>query len=507
MSIESIRWKITQAVRRGLLGTKPNGFVRQLYGTVRTLPLVNAIWRRLDQGGTSNGLDASCYARMGGVFSTNSLSTTQFDAPAADPTSQAFFTDLIQRIRACEPALQAVPGRIVLINNGLSAGGAERQIKYTLIGLARQGKDIRFLGEYLGIAAGLDFHLPPVQKAGVEARAPGQLKRPFKQTYATISRPVADALCKLPSGMVIEILAMVDELRAIRPAVVHLWQDETSIKHAISALVAGVPRIIVSGRNLNPTYFSFHQPYMHGAYRALIAAGAVTLSNNSHAGARSYGEWLGIDAGKIQVVHNGVDTSLWPVPSAAESRAWRMDNKIASEDTLVLGAFRLSPEKRPILWLQVAAAAVARRPDLVFALAGDGPMRPQVEAEIARLSLQAHVRLLGEIPHVATPMSAADGMMLLSAQEGLPNVLLEAQWYGLPCFVTDAGGVREAISDGVTGIVSGENDPEILATLLLQMLSDPSLQNTARSEGPALLRARFGMQRMLDETWKLYAVD
>lgn len=505
MSLESIRWKVTQAVRRGLLGTKPNGFARRIYDAARKLPLVHGLWRRLDKDGTNNWLDTNNYVRAGGIFASDPPAS--FEALPTDATSEAFFSNLIQRIRTYEPPLQAAQGRIVLINNGLSAGGAERQIKYTLTGLAARKKDIRFLGEYLGIAAGLDFHLASVLKAGVDARAPRILKRPLRQTYAAVSRPVADALCKLPPGMTMEVLAMVDELRAIRPSVVHLWQDETSIKHAISALIAGVPRIVLSGRNLNPTYFSFHQPLMHGAYRALVEADAAVLSNNSHAGAASYGEWLGIDAAKIQVVHNGVDTSHWPAPSPADAAAWRASRKIEATDTLVLGAFRLSPEKRPLLWLQVAAAVIATRPDIKFAIAGDGPMRPQVEAEIERLSLQSHVLLLGEIPQVALPMAAADAMMLLSAQEGLPNVLLEAQWYGLPCLITDAGGAREAISDGVTGVVSYEDTPAALASLLLKMLNDQLLRVSARAEGPSLLQNRFGMKRMLDETWQLYAID
>jgi len=507
MSLESIRWKVTQAVRRGLLGTKPNGFARRLYGAARKFPLVHSLWRFLDKDGTSDWLDTNNYARVGGIFASGFAPTTSFEPLPADATSEAFFANFIQRVRWCEPPLEAIPGRIVLINNGLSAGGAERQIKYTLTGLAARGKDVRFLGEYLGVAAGLDFHLASVLKAGVEARAPQLLKRPLKQTYAAVSRPVADALCKLPSGMTIEVLAMVDELRAIRPSVVHLWQDETSIKHALSAIIAGVPRIVLSGRNLNPTYFSFHQPLMRGTYRALFEADAVVLSNNSHAGAASYAEWLGLDAAKIQVVHNGVDTSHWPAPSPDDAAAWRTSKKIGLQDTLVFGAFRLSPEKRPLLWLQVAAAAVAKRPDLKFVIAGEGPMRAQVEEEIDRLALQSHVVLLGEIPHVALPMTAANAMMLLSAQEGLPNVLLEAQWYGLPCLVTDAGGAREAINDGVTGIVSNDDTPERLVALLLQMLGDQPLRTAARTEGPNVVQTRFGMERMLDETWKLYAID
>ncbi len=68
MSSDSIRWKITRAVRRSLLASKPNGLVRSLYKNARSLPFVRSLWRSIDQGGAGNLLDTAAYAKLGGLF-------------------------------------------------------------------------------------------------------------------------------------------------------------------------------------------------------------------------------------------------------------------------------------------------------------------------------------------------------------------------------------------------------------------------------------------------------
>lgn len=501
MGLQSLRWRTIQAVQRRLLASGPDGRLQQAYRALRTAPPVRLAWRLL-RGGSSSWLDMATYVAVGGVFA-NGPGTPDLSPSFDDPK---FFETLLDRAERSEARYEPSAGRIVLINNGLAAGGAERQIVYTLQGLRDRGADVHFLGEYLGRAPGLDFHLDTVLAAGVEARAP-RLRGggPLKQMYAQVTRDVAACLAQAPADMGLEILAMVEELRALRPAVVHLWQDETSVKHGLSAVIAGVPRIVLSGRNLHPEHFAYHRPYMRSGYRALSQSSRIVLSNNSCAGAGSYADWLGLDRSRIAVVHNGLDVGAWRRRSAGEVAAWRAEQKLVPGEALVLGVFRLSHEKQPLLWLEIAAAARARAPRLRFRLIGDGPMRQAVDERIRERGLAESVIRLGEIRDVGAALAASDVVMLASAQEGLPNVLLEAQWHGRPCLTTDAGGAREAIREGVTGRVLATDDPRRLAEALLQMVSDESLAATARREGPRLIERDFGLARMLNATRGLYA--
>jgi glycosyltransferase involved in cell wall biosynthesis len=468
---------------------------------------VRLAWRLLAHGDAAGWRDTARYAAAGGNFAPGREGRATLAPLAAGFDDCDFFDLLLQRIEMCEPWFEPVAGRVVLVNNGLSAGGAERQVLYTLTGLARRGRDVRFLGEYLGAAPGQDFHLAALREAGVEARAPRRLRRPMRQAYASITREVAEGLSRFAPETVLEILEMVDELRDARPAVVHLWQDDTAIKHAVAALIAGVPRIVLSGRNLNPVHFAYYRRHMRAAYLALAGNPRVVLSNNSEAGAASYAEWLGLAPGTIKVIHNGLDPQAWPARTADEAASWRAAHSVAANAPVVIGVFRLSEEKRPLLWLEVARLASARAPLTRFLLVGDGPMRGAVDARIGELGLETTVRRLGEVADVGLALAASDVFMLTSAQEGLPNALLEAQQFGLRCLVTDAGGAREAILDGVTGQLAKSDDPQALADNLLRLLEDTGLEASAWAQGPVFIQRAFGLERMLEETQALYRGD
>lgn len=492
-----MRTHIALAVRRALLAAGPDSALLAAYRSLRSLPFIRLGWRLVDP--TAADLGVAAYEKKGGAFAS---SAPRAAGPSPELYQPGYFAHLLQAIEQAAPRYEPVERRVVLVNNGLSAGGAERQIVYTLTGLKQRGWDARFVGEYLHAAHGLAFHLDGLRDAGVKADALPPLKPPLSQMYRSVTREVADALSRLPPTMVFEILAMADHLRIERPQVLHLWQDETSIKHAISGLIAGTPRIVLSGRNLNPTHFAYHREYMKAGYQALAGHRRVTLSNNSQAGADSYADWLGIDSARIRVVRNGVDTARWTPRSDADRRAWRQAHGLDADSRVVVGVFRLADEKRPLLWLD--AVAQARGPKDAFVLIGDGPLRRQVDDHIAARGLRDCVLRLGEVADVASALAAADAFMLTSAQEGLPNVLLEAQWYGLPCLTTNAGGAAEAVLDGVTGVVADTDDARILGAALVKLLADPGLADAAREQGPAFVGRSFGLDRMLDETERLY---
>jgi len=497
-----LRQRITGFVRLALYRSDGDHPLRRAYGMVRSIPGVRQIWRLVDTGAVSFPKSIEDYVERGGVFGPG-LGPRRELPPIVDFDDPTFFANLFARIEACEPPPEGHDDTIVLVNNGLSAGGAERQIVNTLMGLKKRSIPAAFIGEYL-TAPGLDFHLSTVTAAGVDAQALRLYTQPGAQMFEGVSRPVAEQLMRIPEVMLFEILDMVRMFKAMRPAVVHLWQDETSIRHTISALIAGVLHIVVSGRNLNPTHFSYYRPYQGAAYLAMRNKPRVVFSNNSHAGARNYADWLGIDASTIHVVHNGLDFSSWPAFDECERQNVRETLGISPGAPFVLGIFRLSEEKQPLLWIETAAEALKLRPDLHFAIAGEGHMRDAVEAQIAKLGLGARIKLLGEQKNVSSLYMASDAFMLVSAQEGLPNVLLEAQWYGRPVLTTRAGGAPEAVDPDVTGRISDAESASGLASVLLGILGDETLYKNAITAGPAFVKRAFGVDRMVDETLRLY---
>jgi glycosyltransferase involved in cell wall biosynthesis len=131
-------------------------------------------------------------------------------------------------------------------------------------------------------------------------------------------------------------------------------------------------------------------------------------------------------------------------------------------------------------------------------------MRAGMERVIRSNKLEARVHLPGARAEVAAPLSAFDLFLLTSKFEGTPNVVLEAQWLGVPIVATDSGGTREAVEEGVTGWICDSADPGRIAKRVVSLFHDDiTMQNAARL-GPSFIERRFGMQRMIEETLRVY---
>ncbi len=508
MKLSSFRWRISDAVQRLMLTTDDRHPVRLAYNTVRMFPPVKALWRWVS-GDNDRWRHVDAYEAAGGVFASGARGggAGNGGAPSLEFGESDYFRKLIEYASADGGLVTAASSKVMLVNNGLAAGGAERQIIYTANGLKERGCEPVFVGEYLNQAPGLDFHAEALRATGVGVMGLPRSAKPDSFLYQLVSRPVAVLLAKAPTKMMLEMLDMVALIKRQAPAVVHLWQDETSIKHGLAAVIAGAPRVVLSGRNMNPTHFQYFLPHMRDAYRALAEDERVILSNNSIAGAASYAEWLNMKSSDFTVVRNGVDPALWPAPGADARQIVRARHGLSPAQPVVTGVFRLSPEKQPLVWLEAAAALRASIPAAAFFLIGDGPMRDALTQKAQALGLGDALTVVGETRAVHDYLAAGDLFLLASRQEGLPNVLLEAQWHGLACVTTDAGGAPEAIKDGETGVVvplvSG-NLAQSLADALASAWRDEAFRAAAREKGPAFVRQHFSLERMIDQTLSLY---
>ncbi len=426
-------------------------------------------------------------------------------------TGESLYLELFRSAAArpkCEK-IHPVPGRVLLVNAGLAAGGAERQIVNTLIGLRDSGQceSVTLLAEYIGHAPNLDFFLPELQSQGIVVTQIPRTVSLARDGLSSLPSSIATLVADLPGALVEEILNLVEEFQVRRPSVVHAWQDSTSIKAGVAAVIAGVPRIVLASRNVTPVNFAYYQEYMQTAYRALATLECVTFLNNSEAGAEDYTRWLSLAPERFAVVRNGVDLTNVVRPERSEIEIYR--NALGIPDgALVVGSiFRFWAEKRPMLWLESADEIARARPDVHFLIIGEGPMRAEMEAFIHSRGRDANFHLPGARPAVALPLSAMDMFLLTSAFEGTPNVILEAQWLGLPVVATDAGGTRESFAQGISGELAELPDARDIARLVLRYLNNPEDRACAAEHAPAFVRGTFGLRRMVRETLALYGMS
>jgi glycosyltransferase involved in cell wall biosynthesis len=393
-------------------------------------------------------------------------------------------------VKPAEP----VSGRIVMVCGSLQPGGAERQLANAVRGLTRRGvRDVTVLCAHLapGQPEEYDFFRREVAAAGVDTR---EIRRPLP-LRAPMPAKLLEAARILPAGVVCDVADLWRELVSLRPAVVHGWLDWSNIRAGIAAVLAGVPRILLAGRNLNPSHFFFYEPVMRPAYRALLSRPEVTLVNNSVAGAQDYANWLGLPADRITVVYNGVEV---PMTDRNTALAERKRIGVPDEVLLIGSMFRFSPEKRPLLWLDAAAAILARRADAMFALYGQGPLIAEIHARAIALGLERRLILPGLSADPVAALGAMDVFLLTSEAEGTPNTAIEAQWAGRPVVACAAGGVAEAFLSGETGILVPLADPGMIAEAVLRLAADHAWRERISCIGPAFVASRFGVDRMID---------
>lgn len=403
------------------------------------------------------------------------------------------------------PGLKPISRRIVLVCSSLQPGGAERQVAYTTVGLASKSTEsVILLCDYLAPdhVNQYDFYLPHVIGAGGQAREIKSRISPGEQ--ARLPSRLAEVATNLPLGLVTDIANLYWEFLDLRPEIVHAWLDWCNVRAGIAALLAGVPKIVISGRNLNPSHFALYAPYMDPAYNVLARFPNVIFLNNSLAGARDYADWIGIPRERIGVIRNGIDFGSRVRLDASAAAKLRSSYGIPTDAFVVGGVFRFMAEKRPLLWLDAATLIAKRIASARFILFGRGGMQAEMEKRIADVGLEARFAIAGVTSDALSAISMMDALMLTSIFEGIPNVVLEAQWVGTPVVATDAGGTAEAVEPGVTGWLVEDATPAALADRVCQLFAEAPLRHRARQRGPEFVRNKFGVARMIEETWNAY---
>jgi glycosyltransferase involved in cell wall biosynthesis len=181
---------------------------------------------------------------------------------------------------------------------------------------------------------------------------------------------------------------------------------------------------------------------------------------------------------KVMTLANGVEAPAW---SGGRLRA-RRDLELPEDAPVILFLGRLVEQKEPAVLLRALSLLRSTRPDALVLLAGEGPLRGELEREAGALELGGRVQFLGNRSDVGRLLAAADVLAMPSRFEGLPLAVLEAMATGLPIVACDAPGTRDAVAHGVNGWLAQVGDAEGVARgLQLALSPSPGRQWAAAS--------------------------
>jgi glycosyltransferase involved in cell wall biosynthesis len=205
---------------------------------------------------------------------------------------------------------------------------------------------------------------------------------------------------------------------------------------------------------------------------------------------------------KYITIRSGIDLEHFRQPERSRE-AVRGELGIPQDAPVVGTVTRLSAQKAPLDFVAAAAEVAEQRPDVHFVVVGDGPLRAEVEAEIAAQGLSERVHLTGLRRDVPDLMHSFDLFALSSLWEGLPRVLPQAMAAGLPIVATAVDGNAEAVTDGVNGFLTSPGNPQAFAEALLELLAAPEL--AARMGQAGLERVEeFSARQMVSDIEALY---
>jgi len=181
---------------------------------------------------------------------------------------------------------------------------------------------------------------------------------------------------------------------------------------------------------------------------------------------------LGLPDDRIRVHYTGVDLDKFLPTDRETAKA-----ALGLSGPLILTVGYLIERKGQILVVE----AMRRLPDATLLLVGEGPARPELEAQIAGAGLGQRVRLLGAQLHEALPalFAAADVSVLPSSSEGLANVWVESIACGTPVVIADVGGAREVIDGPAAGRIVARA-PEAIAEAIADLLANPPERQATR---------------------------
>jgi colanic acid/amylovoran biosynthesis glycosyltransferase len=247
------------------------------------------------------------------------------------------------------------------------------------------------------------------------------------------------------------------------------WVRASGAKHVHAHFGTNSAEIVMLVRTLGGPPFSFT---IHGPDEFLQPMGlaqkvrrsAFVVAISSYGRSQVYLRLPRQDWPKVQVIHCGLDKSFYDIAPVAIPVAPRL---------VCVG--RLCEAKGQILLIEAAARLAASHIEFELVLAGDGPLRGELEKLIEERGIEAQVRITGWISSTAVrdEILAARALVLPSFAEGLPVVVMEAMALRRPVLTTYIAGIPELVRPGENGWLFAAGSLEELTSALEACLSAP----------------------------------
>ena len=291
---------------------------------------------------------------------------------------------------------------------------------------------------------------------------------------------------KFDFGVLPKIREMID---AVQADIVHTWMFTANAFGRRAAFQCRVRAAIASERNVDAW-----KSWLHRAIDRRYAKRTHRIVCNSRDVLDHCVRDVGLPPEKLTVIENGLDLDrLRPTDPAELRRGLGVPEGVP----LIGTAGRLMEQKATHRLID----ALRELPGVHARIAGDGPLRGDLQKRIDAAGLGDRCRLVGYVDRIADFLSMLDVFVLCSTFEGSPNALAEAMALGRPVVATDAPGTRTVVRDRQTGLLVA---PEKLVDGVRALLDNEDLRSVLAVRGRADVLDRYSMSEMVARYEALY---
>jgi len=361
---------------------------------------------------------------------------------------------------------------LLFLITGLAYGGAETQLVNLAISLKKRGWEVRVVSMLSPQA-----FTEELKEAGIPLLT------------LNMRRGVADPRA---------VFRLVKILREWRPQILTSFMFHANLLGRIAGRLAGVPIVVSSIRSEN-----FGGPWRDRITRLTDWMEDVTTTNSRLAAEKLLKRGV-VPRERIHVIPNGLVLDKFTVENSNRTE-FRQQLGITERDFLWLAVGRLEEAKDYSNLLQAFKIIMQGGHKAQLRVAGQGPLLENLQRQSINLGISDRVVFLGLRRDIPSLLDAADGFVLSSAWEGLPNVVMEAMAAAKPVVATCVGGVPELVQEGVNGYIVPPGDSEVLAAAMVKMMALPEAERQAMGRaGRVHIEANYSLERVVDQWEELY---
>jgi glycosyltransferase involved in cell wall biosynthesis len=261
--------------------------------------------------------------------------------------------------------------------------------------------------------------------------------------------------------------------RLIREFKIDIIQANGSdtLKYAvIAALLAGRGKIVY--RNISLISYWVQRSYFKKILYRWLMRGADHVVSVGEASRNDFINTMRFPPDKISVIRRGIPFRKLEKQSARQQLLKTF--ALPSEAFVLVWAGSFSSEKDPFLAIETFRCISKNLKPIYLIMAGAGPLESQTHQLIAHYDLTDRILLLGHRSDLDLLLAGSNLLLLTSAVEGVPGVVLEAAIQETPSVCTNVGGVREVIIEGITGILIEERSAQHLSNAITELIHDAS---------------------------------